>query len=148
MMLALSPRECQRRRAYGCEPFIRQRRSGAILCLSGLHWGAMSARIQRQSLVDLLPDPEKMLRFKTLSVAALVAAAVSLPACSTISGRPQADRPWGWGHANRAHQALTQKFGVAGFTPGDYVWTDEKVGKGTTEVVVSLSRQTAYVYHG
>ena len=37
---------------------------------------------------------------------------------------------------------------MAGFTPGDYVWTDEKVGKGTTEVVVSLSRQTAYVYHG
>lgn len=89
-----------------------------------------------------------MLRFKSLSVAALAAAAVSLSGCSTLSNRPQFHGPWGWGYTDRAQDTLTRKFGVAGFKPGDFVWTKHKIGNGTTEVVVSLSRQTAYVYHG
>ena len=87
------------------------------------------------------------MRFKHLSAAALVTAAVSLAACSVIPERPQARQPWGWGYTNRAQQALMTKFGVAGFKAGDYVWTNKKLPKGTTEVVISLSRQTAYVYH-
>lgn len=39
------------------------------------------------------------------------------------------------------------QFGVTGFKAGDFVWTKAKLPKGTTEVVVSLSQQMAYVYH-
>lgn len=89
------------------------------------------------------------MRFKSLSVAALLAAAVSIAGCSVLPGGPrQSQGPWGWGHSARAQQALIQKFGRSYFEPGDYVWTKEKLGEGTTEVVISLSRQMAYVYHG
>jgi lipoprotein-anchoring transpeptidase ErfK/SrfK len=83
-----------------------------------------------------------------LSLAALAAAIIPLSACSMIS-QPQdhARQPWGWGHTVRAQQALTQKFQRTYLKAGDFVWTEEKLPKGTTEVVISLSRQMAYVYH-
>lgn len=88
------------------------------------------------------------MRFKSLSVAAMLAALASLSACAIVPDRPQARQPWGWGHTLRAQQSLMTKFGVSGFKAGDYVRTRKKLAKGTTEVVISLSRQMAYVYHG
>lgn len=85
---------------------------------------------------------------KIISAAAAAVALLSLSACSTLPGqRHQAEGPWGWGYSTRAQQQLMQKFGRSYFDAGDYVWTDKKLPKGATEVVISLSRQMAYVYH-
>ena len=91
--------------------------------------------------------PEKMLRLNTLSLAAAAAALSSLTACSMLPQEPQVRHPWGWGYTNRAQQTLMQKFERSYFEAGDYVWTEGKLPKGSTEVVISLSRQMAYVYH-
>ena len=88
---------------------------------------------------------ENKLRSITLSVAA-AAAILSLSACSTFSGQPRGQVS-SWGYSARAQQALVQKFGKSTFKAGDYVWTKKKLGKGSTEVVISLPRQIAYVYH-
>ncbi len=82
--------------------------------------------------------------------AALAFAAVA--ACSTAPGigpTPIAQRqpqPWGWGHTARAEQALTETFGAKPFKPGEYVWAPGTMPAGATEVVVSLTRQRAYVF--
>ena len=79
-------------------------------------------------------------------MAAVIAATASLTACSTAPKEP-VGRVSSWGYSVRAQQALAQKFGKTHFKAGDYVWTKKKLPKGTTEVVISLSHQTAYVYH-
>ncbi|HET9811826.1 MAG TPA: L,D-transpeptidase family protein [Sphingomicrobium sp.] len=89
-----------------------------------------------------------MLRFNKLFVAAVAAAALAaLSACSIVTERPQVRQPFGWGYTLRAQQQLMTKFDRSAFKAGDYVWTRKKLGKGATEVVISLSRQIAYVYH-
>ena len=72
----------------------------------------------------------------------------ALGACSAVPQRPvQAYKPYTWGYTARAQQALAAKFGKTHLTAGDFVWTKKKLPKGATEVVVSLPRQMAYVYH-
>jgi hypothetical protein len=81
-----------------------------------------------------------------LFLAAAAAAMLSLSACSTLSSQPRGQVS-SWGYSQRAQQAMIQKFGRSYLKAGDYVWTKDKLGKGSTEVVISLPRQIAYVYH-
>jgi hypothetical protein len=79
-------------------------------------------------------------------LAAAAAALVSIAGCSSGPERP-VGRVSSWGYSDRAQQALMQKFGRTYLKAGDYVWTKKKLGKGSTEVVISIPRQIAYVYH-
>lgn len=85
--------------------------------------------------------------FKTLHLAAAIAATAALGACSVAPQPPQVRKPYSWGYTARAQQALSAKFGKTHLKAGDYVWTKNKLPKGATEVVISLPRQMAYVYH-
>lgn len=84
---------------------------------------------------------------KTLQLAAALAAMASLGACSVAPQAPPVRKPYSWGYTARAQQALAAKFGKTHLKAGDYVWTKKKLPKGATEVVISLPRQMAYVYH-
>ena len=84
--------------------------------------------------------------FKKFALAAMVAATAALSACSTASQQPRGVVA-SWGHSQRAQAALVSKFGRSAFKAGDYVWTKNKLPKGTTEIVISIPRQMAYVYH-
>ena len=86
------------------------------------------------------------MNLQSFSIAAAVAALLTLSGCATV--QPRAQGPWGWGYTNRAQQQLMQKFGRSYLKAGDFVWVDKKLPEGTAEVVISLSRQMAYVYHG
>ena len=86
--------------------------------------------------------------FKRLRLAAVTASMLALGACSAApQAAPQVRKPFTWGYTARAQQALAAKFGKAHLKAGDFVWTKKKLPKGATEVVVSLPRQMAYVYH-
>ena len=86
------------------------------------------------------------MRFNSFLLALTATATLSLGACTIGQGHP-AGQVSSWGYSARAQQQLMAKFGKSYFKAGDYVWTKHKLPKGTTEVVISLSRQTAYVYH-
>ena len=90
---------------------------------------------------------ENKLRSITLAAAAAI---LSLSACSTFSGQPRGQVS-SWGYSARAQQALVQKFGKSTFKAGDYVWTRQKLGKGSTVVTVLAdygNRYLSKLYNG
>jgi len=107
----------------------------------------MSAAVQAPQLGSGSQIPEFTLIYKKLALAAMVAATASLSACSMGGQQRPRGQVASWGYSNRAQQALVNKFGRSAFKAGDFVWTKNKLPKGTTEVVISIPRQIAYVYH-
>ena len=107
---------------------------------------ARSGAIQAPGLVTSAKLQEFTLLFKTFALAATIAGTAALGACSIGSDRPKGVVA-SWGHSQRAHQALMTKFNRSAFKAGDYVWTKKKLPKGSTEVVINIPRQIAYVYH-
>ena len=74
-----------------------------------------------------------------------LAACTTTPPTSSALATPQA---FGWGFSAKARQAMAAKFGPTMLKPGDYVWQRDKAADGSTDVVISLSSQMAYVYRG
>lgn len=92
-----------------------------------------------------------MLSLNKFALSASALALMSLGGCSMLPGHvsaAQAPKPFGWGYTARAEQAMMTKFQKSYFKAGDYIWTKAKLPEGSTDVVISLSRQIAYVYHG
>jgi hypothetical protein len=110
---------------------------------------AVNAPFSRKSMKSPL--------MKTLRTILATALAASLAACSTAPGlapppppapvAPVAPQPWGWGYTATAEQDLVETFGPTSFKAGDFVWVPQKLPEGETKLVISLSRQRAYVYH-
>ena len=85
------------------------------------------------------------------------AATLVLSACVTGPVAPLPPRavatqaeihPWGWGYAEKAVPEMAVRFGRTSLAPGEYLWAADKPDGEPTRIVVSLTRQMAWVYQG
>jgi len=86
------------------------------------------------------------MRFRLASLA--VAGALSLAGCATSPPVPTAPKPFGWGYSAAAERAAAAKFGTRPLKAGQWLWSPTAPKSGASEMVISLSRQKAWLYRG